>query len=614
MLRALTFTKVYTQSARIRVFILSVMLLIVPLFAYFSMHVASRTNYFNDRNFRQLRNFSLQITDRINSLGPVFGNAVDKFVKSPPDKSKPGNNPRADFQNYLDVLKTDGTNFTATHVDPITTVNPDTAFERPVNINVVNEDGIPWLSFDCAAKPLPASSSANNDQKSQAGTIHVVAKTNLDQLIKPLISKTDDEGLPKGDIGEEFDHIIIARADNGKVLFQQTNDDLTITSLDHIPLADTPGKTLDLQTRSKTTDAADITIAGARYKLYVQPIEIALSTKDSKDPETLWVICGLVEASRFRYQTWAISYTVLIVCGFIAGLLLLSWPFLKLIFIGPKDRLHAAEPYILAVSVIIAGALMTFFTLFVITYYGLERKLDRQLTLLANNIQDHFQIEVARALQEIDSLDYQRMSLGLSERTRLLKDLCKEGSCDPEKDPYPYFKTAFWIDDQGQQLAKWSVNNQTTNLVPVGTRAYFSKLRDGYYRELKDHKFWLEPISSTNTGGFTVVISQETKPGKEANPGTARNARFVAMDTNLMSLMKPAMVAGFGYRIIDANGDVVFPGSRRISFSECENDHQLRSAVSGHLNDFFSVPYLGRDSRVYVRPIDGLPDWTLVVF
>ena len=618
MLRALALTKTYTQSGRLRVFVFSVMILVIPLFAYFSLHVTSRTNYFNDRNFRQLRSFSRQITDRVNNLGTVFSNAVDKFAKSPPAGSIPANNLRTEFQKYLDVLKTDGTNFAATRVDPLPKITSDTDLGLRVSINVANEDS-PWLYFDCAGPATAAGAPTKNGPKSEGAGVRFVAKTNLDQLIKPLISKTDDEGMAKGDTGEDFDHIIIARADNGKVLFQQANDDLSITALDHISLADSPDKALDLAARSKTTDAADVTIAGARYKLYVQPIEIALATRDSENPETLWVVCGLVEAGRFRYQTWAISYTVLIVAAFFAGLLLLSWPFLKLVFIGPKDRLHAAEPYMLAVSVVIAAALLTFFTLFVFTYNARENDLDVQLNNFADSIQNHFQEEVGEALTEINSLDDQRLGPKLPERTLLLEEICKQGNCDSQNKHYPYFKTAFWIDADGQQLAKWSISKQTTKLVPVVSRDYFSKLRDGYYRELPGHKFWLEPVSSKNTGGFTVVISKEVIPEhllaqETANSDKPAVARYVAIDTNLMSLMKPAMVAGFGYRIIDANGDVIFPQIKENFFAECDNDHQLRSAVSGHLNEFVSVPYLGRDSRLYVRPINGLPDWTLVVF
>jgi len=82
MFPRLGLTKVYNQSARVRIFLLSVMLLIVPLFIYFSLHVSGRSTYFKDRNFRQLNNYSRQISERINNLGTAFSNAVEKFVKA----------------------------------------------------------------------------------------------------------------------------------------------------------------------------------------------------------------------------------------------------------------------------------------------------------------------------------------------------------------------------------------------------------------------------------------------------------------------------------------------------------------------------------------------------
>jgi hypothetical protein len=608
MFRRLAFTKAYTQSARLRVFLVSVMFLIVPLSLYFSLHTASRTKYFTDRNFRQLSNFSHQISRRIDNLGTAFSNSVDNFVRTKPGDGK---DLRQDFQDYLNSLKADGANFTATTVERFPVVSEKTDLGLQVNINLAHEDGTPWLYFDCVGLK---------------GKVHFTAKTNFDRLIRPLIGKTRDGAQVKVNVAEEFDHIIVARADTSKVLFESANEDLTLTSLDQVPLADASDKPLDLKTRSKTTDSVDITLAGSRYKLYAQPIEITLRTEDSQNAETLWVICGLVEASRFRYQTWAISHTVLIVSAFFAGLLLLSWPFLKLIFIGPKDRLRVAEALMLAVSVVIAGSLLTFFFLFGITYKQLEFKLDKQLFALATNFQNNFHQEVGRALKQIETLDSERQNPSKQNsqqhsqqqeknksqdgtlRTNLLTDICERGDCDQEKNPYPYFKMAFWVSDIGKQLVKWSTNYQNTKRLPVDTRDYFTKLTNGYYRELDGKRFWLEPINSRNTGAYTVVISREAKRDK------FKDASVVALDTNLMSLTRPAIVSGFGYRIIDANGDVLFPNIKENFFAECENDNRLRSAVTGHLSDFVSVPFLGKDARVYVTPLQGLPGWTLIVF
>lgn len=622
MFRKLALPRVYSRSARLRVFLVSVLLLVLPLFIYFSLHISSRTKYFKDRNFRQLNNFGLQIGQRIENLSIAFTNSVENFVRTQQGNSK---DLRADFQNYLNILKPDGTYFTATEVQKFSGRKQESDLQLRVTIDVGHEDGKPWLYFDCVGR--------------DKGDIHFKVKTEFDQLIKPLISQTGDDAHGKTDVPDEFDHLIVARVDDSKVLFESANDDLTLTSMDQIPLADSD-KTLELKTRGKTTDSVDVTIAGARYKLYEQPIEIALptikdtsgsatkdtttkdtsdsATKDTGASTTLWVICGLVEASRFRYLTWAISHTVLIVSAFFAGLLILSWPFLKLIFIGPKDRLRFAEMLMLAVSVVIAGSLLTFFFLFAVSYLQLESQLNQQLVDLANNFQDNFKQEVEAALTQIDNLDANRSDSGKDTKTKksdleklldnqiqtnYLDSICPKGVCDPKQNPYPYFKMISWVDKSGMQVSKWSINSQITRFLNVGGREYFSKLTNGSYRELGTQKFWLERITSQNTGGVTVVISKE-----------ASAANLVALDTNLMSLTRPAIVAGYGYRIIDANGNVVFPNIKENFFAECENDSRLRSAVTGHLSDSVSVSYLGKDSRVYVTPLQVLPDWTLVVF
>ena len=193
-------------------------------------------------------------------------------------------------------------------------------------------------------------------------------------------------------------------------------------------------------------------------------------------------------------------------------------------------------------------------------------------------------------------------------RTGVLAEMCKDGKCDLTQNPYPYFKSVFWVNDQGDQVVKWSINSQTTKFLNVGMRKYFRSIRDGYARELNGERYWLEPVVSQNSGGFTVAISKATKT--EGYP----KASVIVLNTSLMSLMKPAMVGGFGYRIINSDGEVLVPNVTENFFKECDQNPRLRSAVSGHLEDSVNAPYLGRDSRIHVTPIPGTPNWTLVVF
>ncbi|HYV12231.1 MAG TPA: cache domain-containing protein [Pyrinomonadaceae bacterium] len=586
----------YKPSAMVRAFIISLTVPLALLFVYFSFHVTSRTRYFNDRNFRQLSNLSDEVSGRVADLGTAFTNAVDRFLNPPPDQQPLKEN--GGFQSYLDVLRSDGAIFSAGHIKPQDAAGKKTDFT--VNIDVTMLDSTPWLSFE------------GNGKLKDGSQLNVSAGTDFRSLIESILSR-QEEAQSKTDSEPDFDHVVVARADTGETLFEQTTQELHLTSFEYVHLADTPDKTFDLKTRSQTTDSVDVTIAGTRYKLYVQPIEIALPTKGVAGGETHWVICGLVDASRFRYQTWTISYTVLIPSFFVAGLLLLSWFFLKLLFIGPKDRLRPVETHVLAISVIVAGFLLTGLVIYSLTYTNLELILDKQLENVADTFKTNFRQEVELALDQIDKLDLERVErihrpAEYVTRTNLLKEICKDGNCDSKQTPYPYFKSVLWIDDQGQQIAKWTINSQTTKFINVGTRKYFTNIRNGYPLDLNGRKFWLEHVVSKITGGFTTAISKAARA--EGEP----KASVVVLDTNLVSLMKPAMVRGFSYRIIDADGEVVFPNIKENFFKESDQDRQLRSAVSGHLSDWVNAPYLGRDSRIYVTPIPGMPDWTLAVF
>src|SRR6185369_8089837 len=140
MFSRLRSTKSHSPSARVRVFLVSVMLLVVPLAAYFSLQVSGRTQYYQERNFRQLSNFSRRIGERIDNLGVAFGNVVDKYLKEDGKSSTKV----SDFQDYLNVLKTTSTNFIATRVK-IEKPSPNEASPNPeplkVSLRLVREGG-----------------------------------------------------------------------------------------------------------------------------------------------------------------------------------------------------------------------------------------------------------------------------------------------------------------------------------------------------------------------------------------------------------------------------------------------------------------------------------------
>lgn len=636
---------------------------------YFTLYISNKRDYFTNRNFRELSNYSEQISSRIENLGEAFLNAVKQTIKekgasnaysavqtecpSRAEKalakekdSKP--DIETDDERFSSALnRLVETKFTQVSVLPIPSYknskdqDDDLKKLKPA-IRVIQEKGSFWLVF-----------TSSNDN--EARKIEFSARVNFDDLVNPLVG----ERMPETGKGlghqEGFDNVLIARAGDGQVIFQQRNPELDITSLQNISFLETAEKKLQFKDLNSATGSADLYLGGLEYKVYLQPLEIHLATTDSKEEASHWVICGLVQASHFRHETWAVSYTVLVSLAFLCALVAVSWPFLKLLLIGPKDRLRLADVYLLGLSLLIGSALLSLFVLWAYTYRANQDELDQQLSVLANSFSANFEAEIEDALFEIKELG-QEGELGLEFRSiafekgmpkeakEVRRIQCRSRTNILEKvnaSCYPYFNTVFWVGrDDGEQEIKWTVNSTTTNFHKVADRSYFKEIIRENYRTLNGERFWLEPKPSSVTGSKTVIISMpasapveptavaktikanhssaDLSPTKD-NPDRQANVAVVVMDTNLMSLMNPVVPDGFGYRVIDNSGTVLFQSSESKDwsenfFEECDNDPTLLSMVAQRIGGSLDMNYMGRSHHLYIKPLQTFPTWSLVVF
>jgi hypothetical protein len=549
------------------------------------------------------------------------------------------------------------------------------------------------LVFSCEIPHFLPATKTKPEIKQSTGVVR--AKIKLDSIINPLVGSKNIESIRGSEHEEGFDTILIASvkgkdenispqatsepdvlskfiaslSGNGKnssphetpkpgtlsrVIFQQGSPELDIDSLDNLPRADAPDQTVDFKALSRITSSVDVRLADTSYKLYLQPLDIPLPIVEQSEEKqkakagageqtpndqtnSQWVVGGLVRANHFRRETWAFSYTLLITLAFVIALVALSWPLLKLLFIGTKDRLRLADVYFIAFALLIGSAVLTLFMLYGFTYNRSRGESDDQLKKLSEEIAGHdevpgrFSTEVTAAARELDRLNNEASkqfndALNTPRSTdTVLNPPKRTGILETTKDdPYPYFSTAFWTDRKGQQILKWTINHSTTNYISVKDRDYFKKVMEGNYRELDGQRFWLEPVNSRLTGAKTVVISKPVYDQDEIKG-------LVALDLNLMSLMQPVVPAGFGYRVIDSSGrdpgddpmsapgNVLFQSSesqqlRENFFEECDNDHALRSLVFGRGSGHVDVNYKGEAYSLYVRPIKGFPSWSLIVF
>ncbi len=675
-------SRTFPPAAKLRVLLVTVLVLAVPFFIYYLFYIKSQTDYFTSRNFRALDRIGSQTASKVENLAGVLMNMGENFVR--PDESiKPADdmNPTgwetlphfdpggknseknlAGLRRLLENLKDYGAEIKPVKAvsDTDKEIDGSQSLESSVAVSVGQEDGVTMLYFQARYRVADGSNA-----------VTILTKTELDKLVGPIVGGHSVESRTGTDHEESFDDILITQADgDGRVIFQQGGSELRLVSADKIPSADDEAKTIDLRNLGQSSSVADVKLAGTNYKLFLHPVDLSTPQVGAGEGHSIrWIICGLVPASHFRREVWAISYSILIVFAFLTALSILTWPFLKLLLVGPKDRLRTADIYFLFFSTLIGLALLTALGLYGYSYRALEQKLDEHLKGLAGKVQGNLQAEMAASLAELDALnkhpclgnDLSKLrsapdAAGRNEeeaeaqrryRLKILKEPCRAGNwegpavppkpcprlydtpvtlgtlsreCDSTAtSPYPYFDTAVWIDEKGRQRLKWTVEDYQPQFIHVSDRLYFSNLKAGRYRYLDNRKegFWLDPIISKTTGRNEVEISAWRAEDRADDSGAPRWVS--AFDARLLSLMQPVLPAGFGFCVIDESGRVLFHSdeARHLGenfFEESDNDYALRSAVIDRREKALDVNYLGRGHRLFATPLKNFPGWTLITF
>jgi len=627
----------------VRVLIATLLVLAIPFLVYYLIYVRKQNEYFTERGLRSLSLIGEQVAMKVESAGNILKNGSEKFINPKSIKLKSINpksiNPNSsiDQSQRFSPEKKDSENLETLKIalgnlkDDSPQIIPISIYRtaaggQPLGSTTVNgisaDEGTLWLYLNYETQLSPEATLKQPNPNNRV--VVVKAKTNFSELVKPLLTRRENVGDASG---AEFQDLLIAEASTGRVFFQLDPTQVTLASLDDLPANDQQ-KGLEIKELDQSSNVTDIRLAGSAVKLFSEPLEISLrptATPDGRNIE--WIICGLISSESFRAEAWSVSYTLLILCAFITSLLILNWPFIKLVLIGPKDRLRTADIYFLTFSTVVVLALVTSFGLYAYTYQHIGGKLDDQLGLLATEIKANLTGELNNAVSQLTELgnnvclisaldkstqyhlkkgecgnQFSRSSE--TDRNKILRPLLETGSPG-----YPYFDSVAWLDRTGEQKAKWTIRAATTHYINVNTRAYFQNLRLGDFQELNNEKFVMEPIVSKTTGRNEVEISRFSN-----DPNW-----ITALETRLISLMQPVLPAGFGYLVIDKNGKVLFHSDEAHHlgenfFKECDDDPALRSAVVNKNSPAFSAKYLGQDYSLLIKSIDGFPEWSLVVF
>jgi hypothetical protein len=381
-------------------------------------------------------------------------------------------------------------------------------------------------------------------------------------------------------------------------------------------------------TLTMATGSTTVSLGGSDYVLFAQPYTYSrksASVGGLKSNE--WVVCGLVSASRFRYEVCAVSTSVVLIAIAIVLLALCCWPYLRIALIHPSQPLTITDVVLIIICTIVGAAVITLALLDAFAYRGMTQTADDQLQEFSNALNRDFAGNVSRAmamLSKAEELTRDDAVKAVNENngTQLLpKSLVDSDAAGI----YPYIDSISWIDDQGDQKVRFG--RTLSPLKNVGARPYFKRAKEARTWTAPGNPptpYVLEWVRSKSTGEVHAFVAKTTDEPKisgktqHADEESAPKFSVIAMGTNLIDLGDAVRPPGAELAIIEEDGTVVYHSdTQRIGFenffTETDRNRALRSAVVARRAGYVDATYWGDDQSMYVVPINGSA-WTLVTF
>ena len=455
--------------------------------------------------------------------------------------------------------------------------------------------------------------------------------------------------VPAGSL--PFDDILLVSKD-GKVVYQDKKAGPQFTTLasllnarvgpvDSMP-AETenqPGKRVnsDGQKPQQAWGAAgihltDVLLTGTRYKLFLQPvlIDVFSDTAMQAEPEQEWVLCGLRSASGLEWEALSISYTSVIWITALFFAICMGGPVLKVIFMNQRERFRLRELGFLSLFLVLLAGVFTLAALEAVHFRAAsenDAQLERLAGTLSKNVHDDL-LHMRDQLMEWCATDALHQDLLDASEHKVIRNIPANGILSgvkraPAPGKYAFLGNAFWTDDDGHQVVKWSTGGYVTPMIDVaGQKIYEDPKR--IFLDGAGPPFNFDSTLPPNKLEYLAamaIATEDCSPKLAGVRGDIKGGTAIATGQPF-SLIDPILPFGFGFALMDDTGRVLFHSDKtrngRENFrEESEWNRELYAGTFGHATPrSLSVNYLGKDYRARVMPVQGITEapWSLIVF
>jgi hypothetical protein len=388
----------------------------------------------------------------------------------------------------------------------------------------------------------------------------------------------------------------------------------------------------------------DVVLTGTSYKLFLQPVLIDAFSDDpgQKEERHTWMLCGLRSSATLEWEALAISYTIIIWLTVLFFAICMGGPILKLFLMNHRERLRLRELGFLGLFLVLLTSVFTLSGLQAAYFHSNDDNTERQLQQLGENLSKDIHLELGLMRDQLVALCHTealKRDLHLAAtneviRHRIANPSEEEAAASTRNTAdkvataaniYPNFNNAFWTDDDGHQVVKWSPGDYVTPLIDVSKLRIFTEPKTTYL-ETKGPPLRFDSVLPPNRLEYLAALAMNTKDcNPELNDSDIRQdvrGGQAFLTAQPFSLIDPVLPLGYGFALIDQTGGVLFHfdktrNMRENFLQESEWNRELSAAAFGHSTQgSLHIEYMGKDYRARVLPIIGLSQapWSLIVY
>jgi hypothetical protein len=179
---------------------------------------------------------------------------------------------------------------------------------------------------------------------------------------------------------------------------------------------------------------------------------------------------------------------------------------------------------------------------------------------------------------------------------------------------YRHIKSAFWADANGNSRVVLSAFKKPSYGQTLKHRKYLMNIVNGKPTHFRgksgDYELAIESIKSVNDGSYEVGIGMSTGCRDCLLP-------VFAISSKLNSVMDVVLEEGYGFCIIDKEGNTMFHSDKLKNLNENfieETDGVFDFALASGTARHKTVNYNGKKQSIYLRPLNGLSDHYIATF